>query len=166
MAVSPTPSTAPWWPPIFEGKKVFTGGENSIAVFSINQTTGEPTLIQTADGHGNYLRTFNVDPSGKLLIAAPLWRCRSATATPSRRSRGLVLYRVGNDGKLTFVRKYDNDADEKKQQFLGRVGDAGLEVNMSDGPNRISRPLPARHRGGDRSDARAGGGMPGRPAAA
>jgi len=62
-----------WWTTDFEGKKVFTGGENSIAVFSINQTTGEPTLIQTADGHGNYLRTFNVDPSGKLLIAAPLW---------------------------------------------------------------------------------------------
>ena len=30
---------------------------------------------------------------------------------------GLVLYRVGNDGKLTFARKYDIDATEQKQQF-------------------------------------------------
>lgn len=104
-----------WWTTDFEGKKVFTGGENSVAVFSINQKTGEPTLIQSADGHGNYLRTFNVDPSGKLLIAAPLWAMamRDGTTVPG----GIVLYRVGHDGKLTFVRKYDNDADEKKQQF-------------------------------------------------
>ena len=104
-----------WWTSDVEGKKVFAGGENSVAVFAINQATGEPTLIQNADGHGNYLRTFNIDPSGKLLIAAPLW------AMPMRDgstvSAGLVLYRIGSDGKLTFTRKYDIDASEKKQQF-------------------------------------------------
>ena len=107
-----------WWTSDFEGKKVFTGGENSVAVYSINQTTGEPTLIQNADGHGNYLRTFNLDPSGKLLIAAPLWAIavrdgNNVTTLPA----GLVLYRVGSDGKLTFARKYDNEATEQKQQF-------------------------------------------------
>jgi 6-phosphogluconolactonase (cycloisomerase 2 family) len=104
-----------WWTTEVDGRKVFTGGENSVAVFSIDQAAGEPTLIQNADGHGNYLRTFNIDPSGKLLIAAPLW------AMPMRDgstvSAGLVLYRIGDDGKLTFVRKYDLDASEKKQQF-------------------------------------------------
>jgi 6-phosphogluconolactonase len=30
---------------------------------------------------------------------------------------GLVLYRIGSDGKLTFARKYDIDASEQKQQF-------------------------------------------------
>jgi 6-phosphogluconolactonase len=107
-----------WWTSDFEGKKVFSGGENSVAVFSINQTTGEPTLIQNADGHGNYLRTFNVDPTGKLLIAAPLWAMavregNSVTTLPA----GLVLYRISSDGKLGFARKYDIDASEKKQQF-------------------------------------------------
>jgi 6-phosphogluconolactonase len=107
-----------WWTTDFEGKKVFSGGENSVAVFSINQTTGEPTLIQNAEGHGNYLRTFNVDPTGKLLIAAPLWAMavrdgNTVTTLPA----GLVLYRVGNDGKLSFARKYDIDASEQKQQF-------------------------------------------------
>ena len=47
----------------FEGKKVFAGGENGIAVFSIDQSTGEPTLVQSADGHGITLRTFAPDPS-------------------------------------------------------------------------------------------------------
>ena len=107
-----------WWTTDVEGKKVFTGGENSVAVYSIDQKTGEPKLIQNADGHGNYLRTFNVDPSGKLLIAAPLWAMAvrdgdNITTVPA----GLVLCRVGNDGKLTFARKYDIDATEKKQQF-------------------------------------------------
>jgi 6-phosphogluconolactonase len=104
-----------WWTTDVDGKKVFAGGENSVAVFSINQTTGEPTLIQSADGHGNYLRTFNIDPSGKLLIAAPLWAMPMRDGSTS--SAGLVLYRVGHDGKLTFSRKYDIDASEKKQQF-------------------------------------------------
>jgi 6-phosphogluconolactonase len=104
-----------WWTTEVEGKKVFAGGENSIAVFAINQTTGEPTLVQNADGHGNYLRTFNIDPSGKLLIAAPLWTM--AMRDGSTVSAGLVLYRIAGDGKLTFVRKYDIDANEKKQQF-------------------------------------------------
>jgi hypothetical protein len=30
---------------------------------------------------------------------------------------GLVLYRIGSDGKLTFTRKYDAEASEQKQQF-------------------------------------------------
>ncbi|WP_325171486.1 lactonase family protein [Bradyrhizobium sp.] len=107
-----------FWTTDFEGKKVFAGGENSVAVFAINQTSGEPTLIQNADGHGNYLRTFNIDPSGKLLVAAPLWAMAvrdgsNITTVPA----GLVLYRVGQDGKLTFARKYDIDATEQKQQF-------------------------------------------------
>jgi hypothetical protein len=61
------------------------------------------------------LRTFSVDPSGKLLIAATLWpmAMRDGTTQPA----AIVLYRVGNDGKLTFARKYDIDASEKKQQF-------------------------------------------------
>jgi len=31
------------------GKMVFSGGESNIAVFAINQQTGEPTAIQHAD---------------------------------------------------------------------------------------------------------------------
>ena len=107
-----------WWLTDFEGKQVFAGGENSVAVFAIDQTTGEPTLIQNADGHANYLRTFGIDPGGRILVAASVWPMpmregRDITTLPA----AIVMYRVGGDGKLAFVRKYEIDATAKKQQF-------------------------------------------------
>src|SRR5205085_6374794 len=56
----------------FQGKKVFNGGENNVAVFAIDQRSGEPTLIQTIEGHGIHLRNFGIDPSGRLLVASSI----------------------------------------------------------------------------------------------
>jgi len=106
----------------FEGKKVFAGGENSIAAFSIDQATGEPTLIQNIDGRGITLRTFALDPSARMLVAAsqiPL-PVRDG-ATVKMLSAGLSVYRVGADGKLDFVRKYDVDVGGKNQFWSGVV---------------------------------------------
>src|SRR5262245_207476 len=50
------------------GARVAAGGENTITVFSINQETGEPTLIQTVDTRGYHPRTFALDGSGRLLV--------------------------------------------------------------------------------------------------
>ena len=50
----------------FRGRKVFGGGENSIAVFAIDAVSGEPRLIQHADAHAYHVRTFAFDPSGRL----------------------------------------------------------------------------------------------------
>lgn len=107
-----------WWTTEFEGKQVFEGGENSVAVFAIDQKTGEPTLIQNADAHSNYLRTFGIDPHAKLLVAASVWPMlmregKDVTTLPA----AIVVYRIGGDGKLTFARKYDIEASAKKQQF-------------------------------------------------
>jgi 6-phosphogluconolactonase len=104
-----------FWFTDFEGKKVFAGGENSVAVFAIDQTTGEPTLIQNADGHANYLRTFGIDPAGRILITASVWPMplREGTTIPA----AISMFRIGGDGKLQFVRKYDIDATAQKQQF-------------------------------------------------
>jgi 6-phosphogluconolactonase len=106
----------------FEGKKVFAGGENGIAVFSIDQSTGEPTLVQSADGHGITLRTFAVDPSARMLVAA------SQVALPVRDGAtvktlpaGLSVFRIGGDGKLDFARKYDVDVGGKNQFWSGMV---------------------------------------------
>ena len=44
------------------------GGRNEIAVFRINETTGEPSLIQNVDTRGFTPRTFALDPSGRLLV--------------------------------------------------------------------------------------------------
>ena len=90
----------------FEGKKVFAGGENSIAAFSIDQSTGEPTLIQNIDGRGITLRTFGLDPSARMLVAA---------------SQIPLPVRDGADGKLDFVRKYDVNVGSKNQFWSGVV---------------------------------------------
>ena len=107
-----------WWLTEVEGKQVFSGGENSVAVFAIDQTSGEPTLIQNADGHANYLRTFGIDPAGRILVAASVWPMpmrdgKDITTLPA----AIVMYRIGGDGKLAFVRKYEIEATAQKQQF-------------------------------------------------
>jgi 6-phosphogluconolactonase len=106
----------------FQGRKVFAGGENSIAVFSINQQTGQPTLIQTIDGRGIQLRTFGIDPSGRLLVAASIMplpvRDGDGIATLSA---GLMVFRIGDDGRLTFARKYDVDTGDRQQFWSGMV---------------------------------------------
>jgi 6-phosphogluconolactonase len=102
----------------FNGQKVLAGGENSIAVFSIDQTTGEPKLIQSIDGRGVQLRTFGIDPSGRMLVAASVVPIQVREGfRVGMLSAGLMVYRVGSDGKLDFARKYDVEATNQNQQF-------------------------------------------------
>jgi len=106
----------------FEGKKVFAGGENSIAVFAIDQSTGEPTLIQNIDGEGIQLRTFSIDPSARMMVAASMQPLPVREGgTIKMLSAGLTVFRIGGDGKLTFVRKYDVDVGSKTQFWSGMV---------------------------------------------
>src|SRR3989442_10644197 len=106
----------------FQGRKVFAGGENSIAVFSINQSTGEPTLIQNIEGHGIQLRTFAMDPSARMMVAASIQPLPARERGSIKRLRaGLTVFRIGNDGKLAFIRKYDVDVGSKTQFWNGMV---------------------------------------------
>jgi hypothetical protein len=106
----------------FEGKEVFAGGENSIAVFAINPNTGEPTLIQNIDGRGIQLRTFAIDPSAHMMVAASIQPLLIREAGSIKTlSAGLTVFRVGEDGKLTFARKYDVDVGRKTQFWSGMV---------------------------------------------
>ena len=94
----------------YEGKHVFAGGENNIAVFDINPKTGEPTLVQNIDTHGMIPRTFALDPSARILVAANqnsrlVRDGNNVTKVPE----SLALYKVRPDGKLDFVRNYPLD---------------------------------------------------------
>ncbi len=107
----------------FNGKKVFTGGENSIAVFAIDQTTGEPTRIQSVDPLTHHVRTLGIDPSGRLLVSAnirDMWvrEGNDVRAAPA----ALTVFRIGGDGKLTFARKYDIESGGKLQWWAGMMG--------------------------------------------
>jgi hypothetical protein len=99
------------------GRLVWAGGENSIAVWAINSATGEPTRIQNAPGQGMELRTFTIDPSGRILIAAST----VAVELPDHGTMpaGLTVFRIGADGKLTYARKYITDTTTGAQFWCG-----------------------------------------------
>jgi len=106
----------------FEGKKVSNGGENNVAVFAIDQATGEPTLLQNSEAHTIHLRTFSIDASGRLLVAASIQPMavrdgNMVTTLPA----ALSVCRIGSDGTLTFVRKYDVDTGKFMQFWSGMV---------------------------------------------
>jgi 6-phosphogluconolactonase len=81
-------------------------GENSIAVYALDARTGEPTRIQNADTRGVHPRTFTLDPSGRLLVVANM------------QPGSLSVFRIGEDGKLEFARKYDQ-AGERGLFWVG-----------------------------------------------
>jgi len=107
----------------YNRKKVFGGGENTITVFEIDPETGEPTPIQYADTHSFHVRTFGFDPSGRLMVAASIkpMKVREGTVVKTVPAT-LSVFRVGVDGKLDFVRKYDVDAEGKTHYWMGIVG--------------------------------------------
>jgi 6-phosphogluconolactonase (cycloisomerase 2 family) len=111
-----------------QGARVSVGGENTIAVFAINQDTGEPTMIQTIDTRGFHPRTFALDASGRLLIAGnqnPLAvRAGNGIRTVPA---SLSVFRVGANGTLTFMRQYAVDADPAAGRSLFWMGLALLD---------------------------------------
>jgi len=106
----------------FEGKAVFAGGENTISVYEVDAATGEPSAIQHVDTRGVHCRTFHIDPSGRLLVAAhimplPVREGAALRTVPA----SLALFRIGEDGRLDFVRKYDVDVGDKTMFWMGMV---------------------------------------------
>jgi 6-phosphogluconolactonase (cycloisomerase 2 family) len=99
------------------GKQVWNGGLNDIAVWKINPATGEPTRIQNIDAHGFETRTFSITLDGRWLVAAS--QVGLDVAGGGHVSAGLAVYRIGGDGKLTFVHKTDVDTSAGMQFWSG-----------------------------------------------
>ena len=93
---------------------------NEIAVFRINQQTGEPTLIQNIDTHGFTPRTFAVDPSGRMLVVGNQTTMAvrdggAATTVPAN----LATFRILADGRLEFANRYDIAVGQKPLWWMG-----------------------------------------------
>lgn len=106
----------------FAGQRVFAGGENSLAVYTIDPATGEPTLVQSIDTHGFHPRTFHIDPSGRLLVVAHIMGLRvrdgdTVREVPAR----LSVFRIATDGKLAFARAYDIEVGARTMWWMGMV---------------------------------------------
>jgi 6-phosphogluconolactonase (cycloisomerase 2 family) len=104
------------------GQRVLAGGENSLAVYAIDQATGEPNLVQSIDTHGIHPRTFHIDPSGRLLVIAHIMglKVRDGDAVRDVPAR-LTLFRIATDGKLGFARAYDIEVGARTMWWMGMV---------------------------------------------
>ena len=102
------------------GRKVANGGENNVVVWAYDQKTGEPTLLQRGWTDDYELRTFAIDPSGQVLIAASTTAMQvEEQGVFSTVSAGLTVYRIGADGKLSPGHKMDVDTSAGLQFWSG-----------------------------------------------
>lgn len=77
-----------------DGKFLYAGnrGHNSIAVFAIDESTGELTFIEHTSTEGEWPRDFSLDPTGKYIVVA------------NQHSDNLVLLKRDEEtGKLTYA---------------------------------------------------------------
>jgi 6-phosphogluconolactonase len=77
-----------------DGRFVYAGnrGHNSIAVFSVNQETGELAFVESISTEGDWPRDFMLDPTEKFILAS------------NQESSNLVLYsRDEETGRLTLI---------------------------------------------------------------
>jgi 6-phosphogluconolactonase len=81
-------------------------GHNSIAIFSIDQTTGSLTLVGHQPTGGNTPRNFHIDPSGTFLLAA------------NQGSGTVVVFRIGPEGRLSST---GNAVNVNAPAFVGVV---------------------------------------------
>jgi 6-phosphogluconolactonase (cycloisomerase 2 family) len=99
---------------------VFQGGENTIAAFSIDPSSGEPSLLQIADTRGICPRTFALDPTGRVLIAANMKPMMvRAGGEIQRVAASLAVFLVNEDGTLTYVRKEDIEVGQVAMEWMG-----------------------------------------------
>ena len=108
----------------FQGRHFFSGGDNTMAVFSIDQQTGEPKLIQSEETRGMHARTFSIDPSGRLMVVAHNHdvEVRNTSSIGSHTVYGgLSVFRILEEGKIEFLRKIDSDAVENRQLLWSKL---------------------------------------------
>ncbi|MEM9413483.1 MAG: beta-propeller fold lactonase family protein [Planctomycetota bacterium] len=77
------------------GEYLYTSnrGHDSITVFAIDTQDGRLEFVERESIRGSWPRNFDIDPSGKYLIAA------------GKYSNTLSLFDIEDDGRLSFTRK-------------------------------------------------------------
>jgi 6-phosphogluconolactonase (cycloisomerase 2 family) len=107
-------------------RPVFTGGDNTLAVYSIDPESGEPHLIQHVDTAGIHCRCFQIDPSGRLLIAAHVTALTVQDGAFERLvPAGLSIFRIADDGRLTLERRHVQDVGDDLLFWMGLVAVPG-----------------------------------------
>jgi 6-phosphogluconolactonase (cycloisomerase 2 family) len=91
-----------------DGKFVYGANRlyNSIATFSIDQATGDITLIGNEWTRGDYPRVIGIDPSGHYMYAL------------HSRSDNITTFRLGSDGKPVFTGQFVGVGNPSGLAFL------------------------------------------------
>jgi hypothetical protein len=76
--------------------------------------SGEPTPIQHIKARAIHPRTFHIDPSGRVLVAQHNLPTDVRDAVPTIPA-DLSVFRIGDDAKLTVVRKDDIDEPHERR---------------------------------------------------
>ena len=104
-----------------DGREVLAGDENTLVAYKIDEATGDIKAIQHEDTRGVYVRTFHIDPSGRILVAAHAMPMdvqdgKTVKSVPA----SLSLFRIAADGTLQYLRKYDIDVKgELRMPWVG-----------------------------------------------
>jgi 6-phosphogluconolactonase (cycloisomerase 2 family) len=84
---------------------------NEIALFRLD-ANGEPRRIAGFDSHGFEPRTFTIDPTGRFVIVANQKGGYTLHDDVVVRVRpNLAVFRIGEDGALTFIQSYELEAE-------------------------------------------------------
>jgi 6-phosphogluconolactonase (cycloisomerase 2 family) len=97
-------------------------GGNNLAVYAFDESSGSARLLQHVATESVHVRTFSLDQSDGLLIAASilpalLRRDDLVERVPAR----LSFFRVADDGSLTLARLHDMPNDRPRQMFWSRL---------------------------------------------
>ncbi len=107
----------------FAGHEVNAGGENSLVSFAIDPASGEPQLLGRVDTEGIHCRNFCMDPAGRLLAASHVMNGRVRDGDAVRELPCCIsLFRIGDDGRLSFLRKHDIELGDRHMFWMGMVG--------------------------------------------
>lgn len=97
-------------------------GGNNLAVYAFDERSGTAELLQHVATESVHVRTFSLDESNRLLVAASI--------LPALLQRGGVLehvparlsfFRVADDGTLALARVHDMPNDRPRQMFWSRL---------------------------------------------
>jgi len=89
-------------------------GENSIAVYRLDQNSGVPVPLQTIGTEGVHPRTLSLDDAGRLLVAANLRAASFDGPTGVRQAQaGFAVFRVERDGRLTLLNRHPVSTDHR-----------------------------------------------------
>lgn len=101
---------------------LYPGSDNTIAVYALDQETGEPRLLQHIDTEGAHARTFQIDPTGTLLVAAHVMAAPRGDDSACRAvPAGLSVFRIADDGRLTLLRRHELDPGAHLLFWIGMV---------------------------------------------